>query len=277
MKITIHPLFFIFGLYFALTGKVFLFLTFTLTALIHELGHSFCAERLGYKMNEVCLMPYGTVVNGSIEGLSYKDEIRVAFYGPLFNLGVCVFFVCLWWLVPESYPYLDTVVFSNLCIFAINLLPAYPLDGGRILSATLSLYMPRKKSLFIVKILGVVLAILLLALFIYSLTINQLNISILFFSLFILFGTFTKSKENSYVKILYNQGYFERGILEEKRIVIGAESTVKELIGYLQGKRAVFCVTINYPNGTQKTLDQKQTQTLLSTPLIYEKIKNLVN
>lgn len=276
MKITVHPLFFIFGLYFALTGKVFLFLTFTLTALLHELGHAFCAERLGYKMNEICLMPYGTVVNGAIEGLSYKDEIRVAFYGPLFNLGVCVFFVCLWWLVPESYPYLDTVVFSNLCIFAINLLPAYPLDGGRILSATLSLYMSRKKSLLIVKILGIILCVFLLALFVYSCILKQANISILFFALFILFGALSKSKENTYVKILYGQGYLGSGVVEEKRIVVSAESSVKELIGYLQGKRAVFCVTVNFSDGKQKVLNQKQSQELLSTPLIYEKIKNLV-
>ena len=112
MKISIHPLFFIFGIYFALTGKVFLFLNFTLTALIHEIGHSIAAERLGYKMNKILLMPYGTVVNGAIEGLSYKDEIKVAFYGPLFNLCVCVIFTCLWWLVPNWYPYLESVVFS---------------------------------------------------------------------------------------------------------------------------------------------------------------------
>ena len=53
MKISIHPLFFIFGIYFALTGKVFLFLNFTLTALIHEIGHSITAERLGYKQSTV--------------------------------------------------------------------------------------------------------------------------------------------------------------------------------------------------------------------------------
>lgn len=276
MKITVHPLFFIFGLYFALTGKVFLFLTFTLTALVHELGHAFKAERLGYKMNKICLMPYGTVVNGAIEGLSYKDEILVAFYGPLFNLGVCVFFVCLWWLIPEVYPFLDTVVFANLCIFAINLLPAYPLDGGRILCATLSLYIARKKSITVVKILGVLLGILLFALFVYSIIIKQINISILFFSLFIIFGALNKTKENSYVKILYNQGFLQSGILEEKRIIISSESTVKQLIGYLQGKRGVFCITVNYPTGKQKILNQKQSQKLISSPLIYEKISNLV-
>ena len=47
MKFSIHPLFFVFGLYFALTGKVFLFLTATLTALLHEFGHALAAEKLG--------------------------------------------------------------------------------------------------------------------------------------------------------------------------------------------------------------------------------------
>jgi len=61
MRISIHPLFFLFGIYFALRGKVFLFLNFTLTALIHELGHAIAAERLGYKMNKISLMPYGAV------------------------------------------------------------------------------------------------------------------------------------------------------------------------------------------------------------------------
>ena len=78
MKFSIHPLFFVFGLYFALTGKVFLFLTATLTALLHEFGHALAAEKLGYKMNKITLMPYGAVVNGAIGGLSYKDEVSVA-------------------------------------------------------------------------------------------------------------------------------------------------------------------------------------------------------
>lgn len=59
IRLGIHPLFFVFGIYFALTGKVFLFLVYTLTALVHEYGHAVCAERLGYKMNKISLMPYG--------------------------------------------------------------------------------------------------------------------------------------------------------------------------------------------------------------------------
>ena len=230
MKISIHPLFFIFGIYFALTGKVFLFLNFTLTALIHEIGHSIAAERLGYKMNKILLMPYGTVVNGAIEGLAYKDEINIAVYGPLFNLLICVVFTCLFWLIPEFYPYLESVVFSNLCIFTINLLPAYPLDGGRILNAVLCLKLKRKTSILIVKAIGLTITALLLTLFIYSLIINQPNPSILFFALFILTGTLQKTKENAYVRAYYCHGLSSKRVQECKHLVVKEDILLKDLI-----------------------------------------------
>ena len=46
----VHPLFIIFGIYFAFTGKVFSFISYTLCACIHELGHSIVAEKLGYRL-----------------------------------------------------------------------------------------------------------------------------------------------------------------------------------------------------------------------------------
>lgn len=276
MKITVHPLFFAFGIYFALTGKVFLFLNFTLTALLHELGHASVGERLGYKMNKISLMPYGAVVNGTIEGLSYKDEIKIAFAGPLVNLGVCVFFTCLWWLIPESYPYLESVVFTNICVFAINLLPAYPLDGGRILSATLSLYLPRKKSMLITKIIGVILSILILALFIYSLLIKTPNISILFFALFIAVGSLQKTKENSYVKAYLGRSFSLKPIKENKHLVVHENVTLKQLMLFTEDN---FCFTLEVVNSSGETLaklSRMQTEKLLSTYRLYEKLSDLL-
>ena len=82
LRLSIHPLFFIFGLYFAITGRVFVFLTYTVVAVIHELGHSVAAARLGYRLNRIVLMPYGAVVSGDIKDLSFRDEIEVALAGP---------------------------------------------------------------------------------------------------------------------------------------------------------------------------------------------------
>ena len=194
IKITIHPLFFIFGLYFALIGKVFSFLVFTITAGIHEYGHYIASEKAGYKLNRITLMPYGAVISGDLTGLSYVDECKIALAGPLTNAIIALFCVALWWFIPDVYPYTELIVLANTSIAIVNLLPAYPLDGGRFLYATLCLIMKRKTARIIVKGLGLLLSLTLLALFIYS-CFTTVNITILFFSLFTLFGVFFQSKQ----------------------------------------------------------------------------------
>lgn len=264
MKIHVHPLFFIFGLYFALCGKVFLFLTVTLTALVHELGHAFYAEKLGYKMNKITLMPYGAVVNGAIDGLSYNDEILIAIFGPLTNLFVCLFFTALWWLIPSSYAYTDTVVFCNLSIACINLLPAYPLDGGRIFCAILSNFFSRKTALLITKILGFVLACLIALLFIYS-CFMTVNFTLLFFALFLFTGAITKTKENSYVKIFKNRAEFLRGVKEQKRFVANGEITLKQLISVCPSDCFFTLEILDLKNKKSLILTREQTENLLSS------------
>lgn len=277
MKITIHPLFFVFGLYFALTGKVFLFLTFTLTALLHEYGHASTAEKLGYKMNKISLMPYGAVINGAIEGLSYKDEVFVALMGPLTNLAVCVFFVCLWWLIPESYPYTETIVFSNLSVAAINLLPAWPLDGGRIFSAALSLATTRKKAMLIVKITGILCSAALFALFVFSIIKNNINISVLFFALFMLTGAITKTKENAYVKIFKNRSIYLGGIKERKRLILSGDLTLKQLMQKTEGNCFYALDVTDKKTGEIKSLSVKQTEEILSSYRLYDTLNDIIN
>ena len=199
LKFKIHPLFFVFGLYFALTGKVFSFLIFTLVALEHELGHFFASQKLGYKLDTITLLPYGAIIKGDLTGLKYKDECSIAIAGPLINIYTALLFVALWWIFPALYTYTDIIVFASVSLAVINLLPCYPLDGGRFLYATLSIYFSRKTAKLVVNTLGVVLSLLLLGLFIYSLFTTP-NITILFFSLFMLVGVFGGKTENSYIK-----------------------------------------------------------------------------
>ena len=153
LKFSIHPLFFIFGLYFALTGKVFSFLVYTITAVIHELGHYYQSERVGLTLDKITLMPYGAIIKGDIEGVSYKDECLIAISGPITNFLICIVFVALWWVFPASYPYTELAVNANFFLGVINLLPCFPLDGGRLLLATLSLLFKRKTAKKIVKVL----------------------------------------------------------------------------------------------------------------------------
>lgn len=276
MKLGIHPLFFVFGLYFALTGKVFLFLTFTLTALIHEYGHAAAAEKLGYKMNKITLMPYGAVVNGAIGGLSYKDEISVALAGPLTNLAVCVLFVALWWIFPEIYPFTDTVLLANLSVASVNLLPAYPLDGGRILSAALSLRFDRKKVMLAMKISGVAIGVALLGLFVWSLF-KTPNPSLLFFSLFILTGALKKADQNSYVRAYLKTGTLSGGIKESKRYLISGGATLKTLMSKTSDDFVYALDVVDEKSGKIKSLSFDQTRDVLASYRYYDTISQIIH
>ncbi len=122
----------------ALTGSLLLFLTALVAALEHECAHAFAARRYGFSLDTVTLMPYGAVVSGDISGIGRRQAAAVLLAGPLANAVTALAFVALWWLFPAAYPYTDTAAYISFSLFAVNLLPAYPLDGGRILKLALS-------------------------------------------------------------------------------------------------------------------------------------------
>ena len=138
-RITLHPIFFLVGIFYSLTGDLLFFVMTTLVAIEHELAHAFAAARLGYRLNKIVLMPYGAVIDGDLTEISLKDEIAVAISGPLCNLLTAAGFAALWWFYPTAYAYTDSACFLSLSIALVNLLPAYPLDGGRILKCALAL------------------------------------------------------------------------------------------------------------------------------------------
>ena len=79
-------------------GKTLIFVVYTLSALLHEIGHSIVAGNLGYTLNKITLMPFGAVVRGDIEGLRCVDQIKIAIAGPLLNLAIAFFFIATWWI-----------------------------------------------------------------------------------------------------------------------------------------------------------------------------------
>ena len=233
IKFKIHFLVFPFGLYYALTGKLTLFLIYTVVAAVHELGHSFVASREGYKLNRITLMPFGAVVSGNIDGLKPVDEMKIALAGPFTNIAIGLLFVATWWIFPETYAYTDIAAEANFSMALVNFLPVFPLDGGRVLSSYLSQKSGREKAYKICKVSGVVIAALLLALFIIS-AFYALNISLLFFSLFVFFGATDKHKENKYVRIYsaLSKEKLKRGA-EYKKQAVDKSVSVKKVLSIL--------------------------------------------
>ena len=274
LKFSIHPLFILFGIYFAFCGKVFSFLVYTFTAVLHEFGHYCQAEKLGYRLVKLQLLPYGAVISGELEGLRFKDEVLVALAGPILNLTVVLIFLALWWLFPEIYPYTDTVMQANLSLGIINLIPAYPLDGGRVFRAGLSRVCKRKTALTISAITAIGLALGLVGLFIYSIVAKEFNFSLLFFALFVLVGAFSKSKDNIYVKYWaqFDLKKLKRG-MEVQILSFSEEATVKDLLARIKGE-SLYEVRILDKNGrTKKIISPKEVLQILSSKTPYQKIE----
>ena len=123
MKFRFHPLFLALGVASACFGALPVYLICVLTALLHECGHIFYAAKIGFKCEKISLMPYGAAAICDTEGISARDEIRLALSGPAVNAFMCVLCAGLWWFYPETYAYTDTVFSANAVMFAINLLP----------------------------------------------------------------------------------------------------------------------------------------------------------
>lgn len=104
--------------------------------LLHEGGHALCAQLLGCIVERVELDPFGGVVRLSgLEGLRAGQRIAVALAGPAVNLLLALLCGCGAYLLPQWTAVWAKGLECNAALMIFNLLPAFPMDGGRVLSA----------------------------------------------------------------------------------------------------------------------------------------------
>ncbi len=108
------------------------------SVLLHELGHSFFALRNQVPVRGITLFIFGGVAQIEQEPRTPGAEFRIAVAGPLVSLGLAVLFEGLW-LLDQSVPYLAApsawLARINLSLALFNMIPGFPLDGGRVLRA----------------------------------------------------------------------------------------------------------------------------------------------
>lgn len=111
---------------------------FFVSLLLHELGHSFVALRAGMPVDNITLFIFGGVASIRDEAKSAETELRIAAAGPLVSLALAALFGLIW-LVVRGNDALAAAAFwlavINLVLALFNLLPGFPLDGGRVLRA----------------------------------------------------------------------------------------------------------------------------------------------
>ncbi len=114
-----------------ITKSVILLMNYLLALFLHELAHLFVATKKGYTLNKIKLDMFGLSLDLD-EPIMDKDNFAINIAGPMFNLFMCLLCLAFYSLVPSSYAYLNIFCFSNLMLAVFNLLPVYPLDGGKI-------------------------------------------------------------------------------------------------------------------------------------------------
>ena len=183
-KFNVNPAFFIILIWLIFATDIIVAVSYFLVILIHELGHYYVAKYCGYKLSKFSLSPYGVSLSYYGQTLEQKDEIYIALAGPVVNLVVALITVAFWWMFPTFYLVSYNFVEVNLIIALTNLLPAFPLDGGRVVVSLFSNIVERRKALKITIIFNVVLSVMFFILFFVFCFIN-FNPSYLLFAVFL--------------------------------------------------------------------------------------------
>ena len=263
MKITAHPLFIALGIATAIFGGLPIYLIYALTALLHECGHMFYAAKIGFRCEKISLMPYGAAAICDTEGIRAKDEIFLALAGPAVNAFLCILCAGLWWFFPVTYAFTDAVFSANAVMLIINLLPAYPLDGGRVAGSILRTFMRAGRAKLILRAMSVCISVALVFIFVFAVK----SISLLIFAAFLLCSAFERDGAMTYIG--FRAKKIKRG-REMRHVMLTESSTFKDALRYVDDGK--YCVFQYFSDGILDEITEEEMFELLQTHSIYDRV-----
>ena len=115
---------------------------FFLSILLHELGHSLISQRCGIPVPRITLLFIGGLAEIAREPDDAKSELKIALGGPAVSVLLAgVFWLCAWVAESRAWAGAELVfawlALTNVALVVFNMIPGYPLDGGRVLRALL--------------------------------------------------------------------------------------------------------------------------------------------
>lgn len=148
------------GALFGVIAALFLFACVTL----HELGHAVMAQRFGIKVEDITLLPFGGLARLRTIPREPKKELAIAIAGPLVNVAIFLILALVGGFVYRNQTNITSdflldeldrgnanslliyLMLANVILVLFNLIPAFPLDGGRVLRALLALKLPWERA-----------------------------------------------------------------------------------------------------------------------------------
>jgi stage IV sporulation protein FB len=191
------------------TGTLHTTLTAYAVVLAHEAAHYFAARALGVRARSLAILPFGMSIRleSRLSRNPFK-EILVALAGPCANalMGLTALALKRGGFFPHAGAALDFFLLLNAAHFALNLVPAAPLDGGRVLRAVLTLAVGFVKSVNFMKKLSVFFAVLLFLAGLWLIWFSRWNLSLVMAACFLFYSLAGERRANELLlmkEILY--------------------------------------------------------------------------
>ncbi len=192
IDIKLHPSFVLIGFWViyhwgfrqdsGLAGTIYglaLVLSIFLLVLLHELGHSMMAHEYGLRVRDITLVPFGGIARIEQMPSHPRAEAMISVAGPLVNLAIALLLLPILLMVGLASGndsvqdfaqfglgdvsltgFLFYLLLANLTLAVFNLLPAFPMDGGRILRAGVTPFMGRQGATTVAVAIGITLGVL---------------------------------------------------------------------------------------------------------------------
>ncbi len=155
MSININLKIFLFAFIFYLTKQIQIYALLMFFAILHEMGHLICGLVLGLKPKALKIMPLGICIEFNIKYDDYNKKIKtanilavkkmiIALAGPITNIVIVG--ICIILKNQINTVIINQIIYSNILIALFNLIPIYPLDGGRFLKSLIHIIKGNKKA-----------------------------------------------------------------------------------------------------------------------------------
>lgn len=257
--IRIHPILIVFLIISFFTGTfVHLFLILGIV-FFHELGHYTMARVFGWKINYIMLWIFGGVmVTEETDNRPFHEELLVTLAGPFQHvfvyLAVYLYSISHYTFIPTSL--IEMISFYNMILLLFNLLPIYPLDGGKVVFSLLTQAMPFRKAHTITLIASMILCLLFL---IIQIIYFSFNLSILLLISFLFMENKSEWKRRYYVFIqfLLNRYHGKSSVKKISYIKTAYDMPLSTVFrGFKKGEKHI--INVQFPDNRSMELDENE-------------------
>ncbi len=223
--------------------------------LFHEMGHYLTARLFGWRIGTIMLWVFGGVMDTDEHGnRPIREEALVTAAGPAQHLIIWLALTLLpveAWFPPSV---IEVIFYYNTVILLFNLLPIWPLDGGKLLFLGLSAFMPYKKAYHSVLLFSMTASV---GLLLGQLLFYPFTLSAFFVMIFLFMENKTEWKQRYYVFIRFLLKRYEGNapVRQVRPITVPSDSSLMEVFSrFMRDKKHPIYVT--FPDRTRQAIDE---------------------